>query len=211
MNSSTTIRSPADPNCLSNIRVLTPSFASSLVLQISTPFPSARPSAFSTMGMGASSRYASASSAESKVSYEAVGILYFFIKSLENALEPSRMAAFFLGPNTRSPAASKASAAPAASGSSGPTITRSIPCSLANVTCASKSMTPISTHSASPAIPALPGAQYIFSTFGLWATFHAIACSRPPPPTINTFMLLPPACLPYHRPSLFLSKPYVLP
>ena len=30
-------------------------------------------------------------------------MLYFFIKFFENALDPSRIAAFFLGPNTRSP------------------------------------------------------------------------------------------------------------
>ena len=39
----------------------------------------------------------------SKFSYAAVGMLYFFIRSLEKALEPSRMAAFLRGPNTRSP------------------------------------------------------------------------------------------------------------
>ena len=98
------------------------------------------------------------------------------------------MAAFFLGPNTRMPAFSNASTAPAASGSSGPTTTKSMACSPANATSFSKSMTPISTHSATLAMPALPGAQYNFSTFGLCDIFHAIACSRPPPPTINTFM-----------------------
>ena len=33
-------------------------------------------------------------------------MLYFFIRSLENAFDPSRMAAFFLGPKVRMPAAS---------------------------------------------------------------------------------------------------------
>ena len=68
MNSSTTMRSPAEPNCLSSIRVFTPSRASSRVLQISTPLPRARPSAFSTTGTGAVSRYLSAASGVSKVS-----------------------------------------------------------------------------------------------------------------------------------------------
>ncbi len=159
INSSMTILSPAVPNCLSNISVLTPSFASSNVLQIRTPFPSARPSAFNTVGIGAVSRYASASSALVKVSYAAVGMWYFFIKSLENALEPSRMAAFFLGPNTRRPAVSKASTTPPTSGSSIPMTVRSISFSFANATSLSNSMAPMGTHSASSAMPAFPGAQ----------------------------------------------------
>ena len=46
------------------MRVLTPSFASSLVLQMRTPFPKARPSAFKTIGTGAVSRYLRAASGE---------------------------------------------------------------------------------------------------------------------------------------------------
>ena len=49
-NSSTTMRFPAVPKCLSSMISFTPASASSFVLQISTPFPSARPSAFRTMG-----------------------------------------------------------------------------------------------------------------------------------------------------------------
>ena len=64
----------------------------------------------------------------------------------------------------------------------------SISCSFANSTSLSNSMTPILTHSATSAIPAFPGAQYSFSTFGLCASFHAIACSLPPPPTIRIFI-----------------------
>ena len=82
----------------------------------------------------------------------------------------------------------KASTAPAASGSSGATTVKSISCSFAKATSLSNSITPIFTHSATSAIPALPGAQYIFSTFGLFASFHAIACSLPPPPTIKIFI-----------------------
>ena len=188
MNSSITISSPAEPNCLSIIRVLTPAFASSRSLQIRTPLPRARPSAFNTIGIFAVSRYASAFSGSLKVSYAAVGMPYFFIRSFENALEPSRIAALALGPKARRPAASKASTAPAASGSSGATTVKSISCSFAKATSLSNSITPIFTHSATSAIPALPGAQYIFSTFGLFASFHAIACSLPPPPTIKIFI-----------------------
>ena len=50
------------------------------------------------------------------------------------------------------------------------------------------SIAPIGTHSASAAIPALPGAQYILSTRELFATALHIACSLPPLPTTNTFI-----------------------
>ena len=119
-------------------------------------------------------------------------MLYFFIKSLEKALLPSRMAAFFRGPNTRSPASSSTSTSPAARGSSGPTMTRSTSFSLAKEAILSNSSTPMGTHSATSAIPAFPGAQYILSAFGLSATATAIACSRPPPPTIRIFICISP-------------------
>ena len=173
---------------MSSIIERTPSFASSNVLQISTPFPSASPSAFNTIGILAVSRYASASSALSKFSYAAVGILYFFIKSFENAFDPSRIAAFLRGPNTRRPAFSNSSTTPPTNGSSMPIIVRSISFSFAKATNLSNSIAPIATHSANSAIPAFPGAQYILSTFSLFATLHAIACSLPPLPTINTFI-----------------------
>ena len=137
----------------------TPSFASSNVLQISTPFPSARPSAFNTIGKLAVSRYASAFSASSKFSYAAVGMLYFFIKSLENALLPSRIAAFLRGPKIRSPLSSKISTTPPTSGSSIPMTVRSISFSCAKSASFSNSIAPIATHSATSATPALPGAQ----------------------------------------------------
>ena len=115
---------------------------------------------------------------------------YFFMRSFEKALEPSRIAAFARGPKARRPAFSKASTAPAASGSSGATTVKSIFCSFANVTSLSNSITPMFTHSATSAMPALPGAQYSFSTFGLFASFHAMACSLPPPPTIKIFICM---------------------
>ena len=159
INSSMTISFPALPNFLSSMIVLTPSFASSKVLQIRTPFPRARPSAFSTIGNFAVSRYFSAASGSENVSYAAVGIWYFFIRSLENAFDPSRIAAFFLGPNTRSPSASNASTTPPTSGSSMPMTVRSISFSFAKATSLSNSIAAISTHSAYSAIPAFPGAQ----------------------------------------------------
>ena len=188
MNSSITMVFPAFPKCLSSIISLTPAFASSSVLQIRTPFPRASPSALSTIGMSAVSRYFIASSGLVKFSYAAVGIPYFFIRSLENAFEPSIMAAFAFGPKALMPASLNASTAPATSGSSGATTTRSISFSFANATSLSNSITPISTHSARSAIPALPGAQYIFETLLLFEILVIMACSLPPPPTTNIFI-----------------------
>ena len=139
---------PALPNFLSSINSLTPSIASSLVLQIKTPFPRASPSAFNTIGYLDVSRYFIASSGESKFSYPAVGILYFFIKSFEKAFEPSRMAAFFLGPNTLSPASSNLSTIPPTNGSSIPITVKSISFSFAKSTNLSNSIAPMFTHSA---------------------------------------------------------------
>ena len=124
------------------------------------------------------------------------------MRSLENAFDPSMIAAFARGPKALIPAASNASTAPATSGSSGATTTRSISFSFANATSLSKSITPISTHSASAAIPALPGAQYILDTLSLFEILVTIACSLPPLPTTNTFMDIPPNLprLLYHLP-----------
>ena len=158
-NSSTTRASPALPKCFSCMISLTPAFASSRVLQISTPFPRARPSAFSTIGILACSRYSSAFSGSVKVSYAAVGIWCFFIRSLEKALLPSKIAAFFLGPKARRPAASSSSTRPPTRGSSIPTMVRSISFSLAKATSLSNSIAPMGTHSARSPIPAFPGAQ----------------------------------------------------
>ena len=188
INSSITIVFPADPNFLSSISSSTPASASSFVGQIRTPLPSASPSAFNTIGYSAFSRYAFASSADVNVSYAAVGMLYFFIKSFENAFEPSRIAAFFLGPNTLNPSASNTSTIPPTSGSSIPITVKSIFFSLANATSLSNSIALMSTHSAICEIPALPGAQYILSTLGLCEIFQQIACSRPPLPTTSTFI-----------------------
>ena len=163
--------------------------ASSLVLQIKTPFPSASPSAFNTIGIFAVFKYSIASSGEWKFSYAAVGIPYFFMRSLEKALEPSKIAAFLRGPNTRRPLASNTSTMPPTSGSSIPTTVRSMPFSCAKSASLSNSMAEIGTHSAICPIPAFPGAQYNFVTFGLLFSFHAMACSLPPLPIISTFIL----------------------
>ena len=73
---------------------------------------------------------------------------------------------------------------------------KSISFSFANAVIFSNSIAPMGTHSAIMPMPALPGAQYILSTAGLFATLMAIACSLPPLPTINTFMFSSPLFLP---------------
>ena len=120
-NSSITIRSPFLPNFLFRIISVTAFFASSSVSAITTPFPSARPSAFMTVGSGTFSRYSSAFSASSKVSYFAVGIPYFFMRFFEKILLPSIIAAFLSGPKHGIPASVNTSTQPPTSGSSGAT------------------------------------------------------------------------------------------
>ena len=73
-------------------------------------------------------------------------------------MEASIIAAFFLGPKVLIPASRNTSATPAASGSSGATITKSTSFSLAKARSFSASITDMSTHSAYSAIPAFPGA-----------------------------------------------------
>ena len=120
-NSSMTIFAPLSPKTLSCIMDLTASFASSRVMQMITPFPNARPSALTTVGIGASSKYLRASSMSENTSYFAVGMPYFFIKFLENTLLPSMIAAALLGPKQGTPTSFNASTAPRTSGSSGAT------------------------------------------------------------------------------------------
>ena len=85
---------------------------------------------------------------------------YFFIKSLAKALLPSITAAFFFGPKAGMPASSSASTMPAASGSSGATITKSTFFSFASFTAPSISVALTSGQQmASAEMPPLPGAQ----------------------------------------------------
>src|SRR5229473_7181813 len=95
------------------------------------------------------------------------------------------------------PAASSASTSPNTSGASGPTTTKSIRSRRQNPTSPLMSVARIWTHSASSAIPALPGAQNRRSTSGEAEIAQASACSRPPEPTTSTRIALPPV-LRYH-------------
>jgi exodeoxyribonuclease VII large subunit len=84
--------------------------------------------------------------------------------------------------------AARSSTMPAASGVSGPTTTRSTALRRQNSITAAWSATSSATHSASRAIPALPGAHQSFVTSGDAAIFHASACSRPPEPSKRMFI-----------------------
>ena len=121
-------------------------------------------------------------------------MLYFCIRSLAKDLLPSIIAAFLRGPKARMPAASSASTMPSASGSSGATITRSGLCSLAKATMPSMSVALIGTHSASAAMPPLPGAHQMWSTLGLFFNVWTMACSRPPPPITKAFIYCSSVC-----------------
>src|SRR5262249_33702072 len=99
---------------------------------------------------------------------------------------PARAAAAWGGPKVRIPAASSRSTRPATRGCSGPTTTKSMPRSVARRSMPSTSPAATATHSASAAIPALPGAAMSRSHRGEAAIAHASACSRPPDPTTRT-------------------------
>ena len=103
-------------------------------------------------------------------------------------LEPSSAAAAAVGPNDLMPASVSRSTSPSTSGVSGPTTTKSISSRRANSTMAGIFSAAMDTHSASPAMPALPGAQYSLSQSGEPAIAQHSACSRPPPPTTRIRM-----------------------
>ena len=159
----------------------------------STPFPAARPSALTTIPSAPAANslliYSLAAAASVKVAERAVGILYLFMNCLAKSLLPSRRAPSALGPKTRRPAARSLSATPAHRGASGPTTAKAISLVLANSASLSPSSTPILTHSATSAIPALPGAQYNFSVNGDCRSFQQRACSRPPEPITRIFII----------------------
>jgi len=103
------------------------------VLARITPFPAAKPSAFTTIGAPSCSIYLTASSISVKFAYLAVGILLRAKKSFENALEPSSCAAPLLGPKHLRLFSSNKSTTPLTNGASGPTTVKSIALSKANL------------------------------------------------------------------------------
>ena len=117
---------------------------------------------------------------------------YFFISSLENALDASMIAALACGPKHGIPASSMASVMPAANGSSGVTTQKSTLFSFANDTSPSLSIALISTQTASAEIPPLPGAHQIVSISLFSFNLRMTACSLPPDPMTSTFIYAKP-------------------
>src|SRR6185436_1262903 len=110
------------------------------------------------------------------------------MNALAKSFDASSCAAARRGPKMRSPASANVSTTPAASGASGPTTVRWMPSFFAK---ASSSGMPVMATFSSPfsaAVPPFPGATNTFCTRGLCASFHAIACSRPPPPMTRSFI-----------------------
>ena len=83
----------------------------------------------------------------------------------------------------------KYSTSPFTNGSSGPTTTISIACSIQQVRIASKSVTPNGKCCPNPFVPALPGAINNALQRGLWVIFQANACSLPPEPNNSILMI----------------------
>src|SRR3546814_19221766 len=64
-------------------------------------------------------------------------------------------------------------------------------------------------HLVSVAVPALPGATSTVAMRGDCASFHASACSRPPPPMTRTFITLVPempAAGEHHGDAMFVGR-----
>ncbi len=110
------------------------------------------------------------------------------MNSLAKLLLDSSCAAAWVGPKTGQPRLWNSSTTPSVSGSSGPTTVRSGLSRPASWTSESRLLRSAATHSASAAIPPLPGAQYSFLTRGDCRSFQTIACSRPPLPRTRTFI-----------------------
>ena len=164
--------------------------------QTNTPLPAARPSAFTTSGtilplvgkaiddkadgaFGIAERRGIRPSATSAVCS----------RFLQKTLLPSSWAAPLEGPKTRSFSVWKASTMPATSGASGPTMVRSTTFCLANRMSAGDILgRNIDIHRISRC-PSVSRGDEDGAARGLWRSFHARACSRPPLPTIRIFNL----------------------
>ena len=158
-HSSTTILFPEAPKVFLTSMFSMASKASFSRFAIITPFPAARPSAFTTIGVPFDFTKSFAFLASSKISNHAVGMFSclesFFVKTLL----ASSSAAFLVGPNTFKLSLSNKSIIPRASGASGPTIVKSIFFSLQNLLKPSRSSAFIGTFVATWDVPPFPGAQ----------------------------------------------------
>ena len=191
--SSITTRAPASPTALPESIASIAACASATSVATTTPLPAASPSALTTIGAPRPSTQACAAAASVNVRCSAVGMSCRSMKALAKSLELSSCAASRVGPKMRSPAARNASTIPAASGASGPTTVRPTDSRFAKAISVAMSSIGTLTRSGSRAVPALPGATKTFPTRGDCATFQASACSRPPAPTIRTFIARSPS------------------
>ena len=123
-----------------------------------TPLPPASPSAFTTYGGPNSASACATSASVPQVRARAVGMPAAVMTSLANDFEPSIMAARRLGPKQLRPAPRSASASPATSGASGPTMTSCGASVRARSVTAPTSARSAGWSSASAAMPGLPGA-----------------------------------------------------
>mmetsp|Transcript_16601 Transcript_16601/g.41588 ORF Transcript_16601/g.41588 Transcript_16601/m.41588 type:complete len:324 (-) Transcript_16601:309-1280(-) len=185
--------SPASPKALSDIISFTASIVSCFVVGKSTPFPAARPEAFTTC-LSLSSRdstYLMASAGSVNVRYFAVGMPCSCKKSFEKALLASSSAAALEGPKHKTSGHSTLiwSTNPATSGASGPTTTILAPTSLVRaITLSLLWLAPLFLifGFSSDAVPPFPGQHKTSATSGDLARATARACSLPPEPTTIT-------------------------
>ena len=118
------------PNILFDIIFFIVSIASFLFLAIITPFPAAKPSALMTVGKSIVSKKFSAFFSLSKIEYFAVGTLCFLHIFFIKIFEDSSCEEALSGPKTAIFSSHNLSTIPLLRGSSGPTTTKSILCSL---------------------------------------------------------------------------------
>src|SRR5574344_3150608 len=113
------------------------------------------------------------------------------INALEKALELSSCAAALVGPKIFRPWARNSSTTPAAKGASGPTTVSPTFSACAHSRNATTSeIAKFSSLPPASAVPPLPGATNTLVALGDCASFHASACSRPPPPITSIFIIL---------------------
>src|SRR3954462_15817979 len=115
-------------------------------------------------------------------------MLWRTMNALAKSLDDSSCAAARVAPKILMPASRKASTTPAASAASGPTTVIWMPSFFAKATSSATSESAMFSTPLSRTVPPLPGATNTFCTFGLCASFHAMACSRPPEPITRSFM-----------------------
>src|SRR2546428_2835500 len=186
--SSSTTRSAAAPTVRRSISVSMHSSVSSASRATSVPLPLARPSALTTKARRSPRTKSFALAGLSKTRWAGVGTPARSISDLANALRLSMRPAAWVGPKTSRPAAVRRSANPAATATSGPMTVRPTSRSITNRAIPSTSVACSPVLMAIAPVAALPGAQNTVSVSGLCSAFQVSACSRPPPPTMRTFI-----------------------